>query len=47
MAGQSIQMMALSGHHFGAYVAVPAQKKGPVIVLTHEIIGVNEEMREK
>lgn len=47
MAGQSIQITTSSGHQFGAYLAVPAQKKGPGIVLCHEIFGVNAAMREK
>lgn len=34
------------GTHFDAYVALPETGTGPVIVLLHEIFGVNVEMRE-
>ncbi|KKB64751.1 carboxymethylenebutenolidase [Robbsia andropogonis] len=46
MKGRYIDIPARNGGTFRAYLACPAQGKGPGIVLCHEIFGVNATMRE-
>lgn len=46
MKGRYIEIPALDGGSFRGYLATPAQREGPGIVLCHEIFGVNAAMRE-
>lgn len=47
MTGQKIEIKTKSGNQYSAYLAIPESKKGPGIVLCHEIFGINEAMRKK
>lgn len=40
-----VRLKALDGREFGAYLAEPAVKNGPALILIQEIFGVNEAMR--
>ncbi len=46
MAGEYITIDAKDGGSFRAYLSLPPRRKGPGIVLCHEIFGVNATMRE-
>lgn len=47
MTGQTIEITTKSGNRYSGYLAVPEAKKGPGIVLCHEIFGINAAMRAK
>lgn len=47
MTGQMIHVNTAHGQRFSAYLATPAEPKGPGIVLCQEIFGINTAMRAK
>ena len=47
MTGQTIEITTKSGNRYSGYLAVSESKKGPGIVLCHEIFGINAAMRAK
>nr|4U2D_A Chain A, Carboxymethylenebutenolidase [Pseudomonas knackmussii] len=46
MLTEGISIQSYDGHTFGALVGSPAKAPAPVIVIAHEILGVNAFMRE-